>query len=120
MPDENNIGLLLSLFVIMTGCSAMNCKNRSNEGYSFHRFPKNVNLRQIWIDNSKVKSFCNGSRLCSQHFSENQWFTGCRRKTLKQDAIPTLFSIKSKDDEAISLTDECLTANLLEDSTKTN
>lgn len=87
----------------MTGCSISTCKNKSEQGFSLHRFPKNKILKEKWIKNSKIKKYCNGSRICNEHFTEDKWLRKDGRSTLKYNAIPTVFSTQ----ENIKLNQEC-------------
>eukprot|EP00794_Sanderia_malayensis_P014700 gene14700-16226_t len=95
----------------MVGYAAYNCFNNSSrhKKVTFHRFPKDNNLRKKWIANLKLTNFvCNkNKRLCSDHFSpecyETREFvmdslgltTGNKRLTLKEGAVPTIFDFGS-------------------------
>ena len=85
-------------------CVAAGCDSVSGKGCSFHKFPKNEALRRRWVNAVKrQRSNWNGpsadSQLCSNHFAEDCFITDgvCFRetmgiKTLKPDAVPTIFA----------------------------
>ena len=58
----------------MVKCQAQNCKNKSEDGIHFFKFPsvKNRERRYIWAQNSgKTDIRDNGDyRLCQKHFKE--------------------------------------------------
>lgn len=98
----------------MVLCAAFGCNSLSGrEKVNFFRFPKDKKLRKVWCNkigraNSaskyKVYSPNKNSRLCSLHFEEDQFthsasfletigFKATFRRTLKTDAVPTIFSV---------------------------
>lgn len=87
----------------MVYCAAFGCHNDSKKerNVSFHRFPKNENLRKRWIAKLSRENFeiSKHTVLCSEHFEPTCFerdlgaeLLGTKPKsTLKSDAIPTLF-----------------------------
>ena len=87
---------------MVINCAVATCKSTGKNSMSFHRFPQNRQLKQIWVQFCKRKDSFNAktSRICSQHF-ENQYFirdlkhellnTPLKRR-LQADAIPTIFN----------------------------
>lgn len=47
-------------------CSAVNCTNRSNQGFRLFRFPAQPERRKVWINNSRRDQWkpTESSRLC--------------------------------------------------------
>jgi hypothetical protein len=96
----------------MVLCAAFGCNSLSGrDKVNFFRFPKDQKLRKVWcsrmgrascVNEFKVYSPNKNSRLCSLHFEENQFthssaflesigYKGSFRRTLKTDAVPTIF-----------------------------
>ncbi|CAL1272052.1 unnamed protein product [Larinioides sclopetarius] len=81
----------------MSACAAYGCKNRPHNkipGITFHKFPKDIALRNEWLLALRRVNFrpTKYSRLCSEHFSENQidrTSLACVR--LKANAVPNIF-----------------------------
>lgn len=77
----------------------MNCKNsNANSKYSFFLYPKDEELKQIWIQNCRSESniYSNGvyrvnSKVCGYHFEEHLFINPDKKNRLKKQAIPTLF-----------------------------
>ena len=90
---------------MVNSCSAYGCSNRSAKGgpQSFHRFPKNQELRRKWIVAAKREKFepSEYSCICSDNFlpsdynfcpSSDKNFSAANCKpVLKPDAVPTVF-----------------------------
>lgn len=80
-------------------CAAFGCTNESDrplEGdkrISFHLFPRDPQTRHLWIAATKRKDFNPGSHacLCSEHFEENCFVPGLKRRKLFPNAAPTIF-----------------------------
>ncbi|RVE41124.1 hypothetical protein evm_014224 [Chilo suppressalis] len=77
------------------GCNSSSRKN--NEGLSFFRFPKNEDLRKLWIEKIGSENIKPAvvAKICSKHFEEN-----CINRTLdvvrlKDDVVPTIFPFTS-------------------------
>lgn len=91
------------------GCSAVNCTVRGG-GVTLFYFPKEEARKKLWTLRMKRGGKWKPSpqsRLCAQHFSDDQFRTETHdkygrpykvgRKTLKADAVPSLFSfVKEK------------------------
>ncbi|KAI8432217.1 hypothetical protein MSG28_004667 [Choristoneura fumiferana] len=81
-------------------CVAIGCKSRmgvlteSDQRISFHRFPKEPDLRNKWIQNVNRESWTPSpySRLCSLHFHKSCYRKGFQTKVLHSDAVPTIFT----------------------------
>ncbi|CAH2262826.1 THAP domain-containing protein 1-like isoform X1 [Pararge aegeria] len=59
---------------------------------SFHRFPTDVNVKRIWLDNMKANwSPKEYDALCSNHFDETCFIDHQNRRTLKVGSVPTIF-----------------------------
>nr|XP_012216960.1 PREDICTED: THAP domain-containing protein 4-like [Linepithema humile] len=81
----------------MPCCVAINCSNRSEQGYKLFRFPEG-SRGATWVENVRRGDKwapTETSRLCEKHFEDSQF--EARRadgwKKLKPNAIPTLFDI---------------------------
>lgn len=75
-------------------CCLKNCKERQNrnKNISFHKFPKNPEMREKWIKAINQKDFKPSihSRICSKHFVKdcfigNAW---SHKRNLKHNALP--------------------------------
>ncbi|XP_039306917.1 THAP domain-containing protein 5 isoform X1 [Solenopsis invicta] len=81
----------------MGGCSAINCKNRSEAGYQTFRFPKEGERRKKWLINCRRNKWIpsSNSRLCEIHFESFQFEQNRQDgiKKLKPNAIPILFNV---------------------------
>ncbi len=89
----------------MVHCIAFGCKNKDEslkQGVSFFRLPKDPSRRKVWIQQLKLVNPPKDSdnvRICSEHFSEDcfvrdmqaEWGFKKRRRTLKDDAVPSKF-----------------------------
>ncbi|XP_039287478.1 peroxynitrite isomerase THAP4-like [Nilaparvata lugens] len=90
----------------MVGCSAPNCVNKTEKGFRLFRFPTDEKRKAIWLKNcrrDKWKTTSN-SRLCEDHFEENQWelHRADEWRKLKPNAIPTLFNVPNPPKKLIS------------------
>nr|XP_012226643.1 PREDICTED: THAP domain-containing protein 5-like [Linepithema humile] len=81
----------------MPCCVAINCSNRSEQGYKLFRFPEG-SRGVTWVENVRRGDKwapTETSRLCEKHFEDSQF--EARRadgwKKLKPNAIPTLFDV---------------------------
>ncbi|KAJ8735021.1 hypothetical protein PYW08_014271 [Mythimna loreyi] len=87
-------------------CCIDNCKScstrKEDKGVTYHKFPKNVALRDIWITvthnkhtDTELPKF-----VCSRHFCKNdfQSFKDSKYK-LRTDAVPSIFPWDSDTDE---------------------
>ena len=60
----------------MPNCAAIGCSNkpgRSDPGISFHKFPKEVDLKEAWVRNISREDFIPtaSSMVCSLHFKKS-------------------------------------------------
>ena len=87
-------------------CVAGGCNRRSSDGVTLHKFPRDTSLSNKWSRAIKVHcadwtSPSSNSALCSLHFKREcydsetvlrqQMGLSDKRRTLKPDAVPTLF-----------------------------
>uniref|UniRef100_V5HY11 Putative 52 kDa repressor of the inhibitor of the protein kin n=1 Tax=Ixodes ricinus TaxID=34613 RepID=V5HY11_IXORI len=87
----------------MTGCSAPNCKNRTENGKSFFsvpfgRSPAAVRRRLQWLLRMRrERPTTKGAKICEDHFTQDQFeeYSVKGKKRLKADAVPTIFSFSS-------------------------
>ncbi|XP_054608400.1 THAP domain-containing protein 2-like [Dunckerocampus dactyliophorus] len=80
-------------------CSAWNCTNRftvqtRSNGISFHRFPKNKELRKQWQTAAKREGISGGpsSMLCSEHFRPVDFDRTGQTVRIRDGAVPSIFS----------------------------
>ncbi|GFR21196.1 THAP domain-containing protein 1 [Trichonephila clavata] len=85
---------------MVNSCSAHGCKNRNTKGgnLTFHRFPlNNKHLLKLWLYQIKRGNWepSKYSVICSEHFTKDSFIVKGQnnRRTLKNDACPTIFSI---------------------------
>lgn len=72
-------------------CSA---SSRYNSHLSFHRFPKDTNLRAQWLHKIRRARFSvtTHTKVCSRHFTENEIRTSAKgRRVLAAGSVPSLF-----------------------------
>uniref|UniRef100_A0A0K2UEI2 THAP domain containing 9 [Myotis lucifugus] n=1 Tax=Lepeophtheirus salmonis TaxID=72036 RepID=A0A0K2UEI2_LEPSM len=88
---------------MVNSCSAVGCKNRGvlttfQQGITFHRFPKNSELKSEWISALRRKNFTPSASavLCSVHFEETDFKSHTTRRVLKDGAIPSIIPGFSK------------------------
>ncbi|CAK1581363.1 unnamed protein product [Parnassius mnemosyne] len=82
----------------MVNCSINGCKNSSrtcnstNKGITFHRFPKDPDIKEKWINLTGRQDWfpTENSRICSIHFHENDFNVTAKRCNLMKSSIPTL------------------------------
>ncbi|KAL0860929.1 hypothetical protein ABMA27_009461 [Loxostege sticticalis] len=81
----------------MPGCAVITCRARSTclsktkGGVSFHRFPKDPNIREIWIDATGRGDWIptKTSTICSRHFTIHDYSTKkSGNKYLREGAVP--------------------------------
>ncbi|XP_045783383.1 THAP domain-containing protein 1-like isoform X2 [Maniola jurtina] len=77
---------------MVNSCCVSGCKNESYPGsrFSFHKFPKNENLKLKW-GNAVPGKISKSSVICSEHFKRDDFIPGYIRKMLKPDAVPSIF-----------------------------
>ncbi|XP_039281522.1 peroxynitrite isomerase THAP4-like isoform X2 [Nilaparvata lugens] len=90
----------------MVGCSAPNCANKTEKGFRLFRFPTDEKRKAIWLQNCRLDKWkpTSNSRLCEDHFEENQWelHRADEWRKLKPNAIPTLFNVPNPPKKLIS------------------
>lgn len=88
----------------MVCCAIAGCTHHTRHqkelGFTFHRFPKNKELRLKWIHACKrADSFSvNEARVCSEHFDDSDYLRDLKsellnlpaKRVLKPDAVPHL------------------------------
>ncbi|TRY63113.1 hypothetical protein TCAL_08232 [Tigriopus californicus] len=80
-------------------CVALRCKNRSKgrsadePKITFHRFPQDKSLRKHWVEAIRRDLWSPSpySRLCSSHFSDQDYVPDRQNRMLKWGAIPSKF-----------------------------
>ncbi|GBM70435.1 hypothetical protein AVEN_154430-1 [Araneus ventricosus] len=110
-------------YCCVIGCSNANAKTECRDK-TFFTFPlKNSQLLQVWLKNIGRQGFmpsCS-SLICSDHFEENSYST-CRftkRRLLKQEAVPIIFSKTPKQTPKVGLTSSATDGNNMQpDGTK--
>jgi len=80
-------------------CAVAVCHSPKGEGISYHRFPKDPNLRQKWINACLRKDAFRPdfAQVCSQHFIDDDFDRDLRnellglptKRKLKASAIPS-------------------------------
>ncbi|XP_054630981.1 THAP domain-containing protein 6-like isoform X2 [Dunckerocampus dactyliophorus] len=80
-------------------CAARGCTNRrtaqsKSQGITFHRFPKEKELRRQWEVAARKKGFCatKSSVLCSEHFKPEDIDATGQTVRLREGAKPFVFS----------------------------
>ena len=92
------------------GCAVAECRNGKNtkriKGSTllFHRFPRDENLRKLWIIKCNRVDYFNAenARVCSDHFAEEDYKTDLQSelldltasKRLKETAVPSVFPLR--------------------------
>ncbi|CAH2068208.1 unnamed protein product, partial [Iphiclides podalirius] len=82
----------------MVKCSAPLCSNatyKKTAEISFHRFPKDENIKLAWLSNIKRPDWqpTSASVLCSKHFEASLIDKSGFRTVLAPGAIPTIFDL---------------------------
>ena len=81
-------------------CAACGCNNSQYvKGISLHKFPKDLQLRRLWVFAMKREGFqpSDSSSLCSEHFKAEDFEVGNKswknrvHKFLKKGAVPSIF-----------------------------
>ncbi|CAJ1071070.1 THAP domain-containing protein 1 [Xyrichtys novacula] len=84
-------------------CSAYGCKNRyvKEKDISFHKFPMTrPHVCVKWVaamnrDNFKPTKY---SSICSEHFTKDCFKMECNNRVLKDNAVPSIFDMKTLED----------------------
>lgn len=74
-------------------CSIVGCSNNDKVHTGFYRFPKDEVLCDLWIDLSQRRDGLNvqNARVCSKHFTADDFRLGGSKKYINKEAVPTLF-----------------------------
>ncbi|XP_076842458.1 uncharacterized protein LOC143487035 [Brachyhypopomus gauderio] len=76
-------------------CSVPLCSvsSRYNSVVSFHSFPMDEKVKTKWLENIRRDNFqvTKHTKICSVHFTGDDFVEGSQRRRLKGSAIPTLF-----------------------------
>ncbi|XP_071948716.1 peroxynitrite isomerase THAP4-like [Antedon mediterranea] len=90
----------------MPRCVAANCSNNHFDSVSFHKFPKDAEIRKLWtaaVSRTRLNfTPSDYSVLCSSHFTEEDFVvrfslsvelgvSGKHSRTLKKGAVPSKF-----------------------------
>ncbi|XP_052746313.1 protein PFC0760c-like isoform X2 [Bicyclus anynana] len=83
----------------MVKCAVVACTNKSQikvAGISFHKFPKNQNLRQKWLNSINRPNFkpSRCSCICSDHFKKDEINLTLCFPRLKDNACPSILESK--------------------------
>ncbi|KAH0537738.1 hypothetical protein KQX54_000982 [Cotesia glomerata] len=73
-------------------CAVPNCHNYRNKYISLHRFPKDLELQNLWLRAVKLKTFSFASRVCSDHFLLKDFYlpgVTTMRRRLRSKIVPT-------------------------------
>lgn len=81
----------------MPCCCVTGCHNRAEKGYKLYKLPqghRNEIRRKLWIQNIGRVPLPENAYVCQTHFTEDQFELkrADRKKLLKWNAIPTIFS----------------------------
>ncbi|XP_029341244.1 uncharacterized protein LOC115033205 [Acyrthosiphon pisum] len=77
-------------------CSIKNCSNRLSKDVSLFGYPKDLTLREKWMEKCGLKRdpakiVISGTRVCSIHFELDCFKNSESKNRLKPDAVPSLF-----------------------------
>uniref|UniRef100_A0A3P9PXH2 THAP domain-containing protein 6-like n=1 Tax=Poecilia reticulata TaxID=8081 RepID=A0A3P9PXH2_POERE len=83
-------------------CAALDCTKRCTvqtrtSGVTFHRFPKETNLRKRWVKAVRRKGFSpnTSTRLCSEHFKKEDFDRTGQTVRLREGVVPSIFSFST-------------------------
>ncbi|PWA29097.1 hypothetical protein CCH79_00006337 [Gambusia affinis] len=83
-------------------CAALDCTKRCTvqtrtSGVTFHRFPKETNLRKRWVKAIRRKGFSpnTSTRLCSEHFKQEDFDRTGQTVRLREGVVPSIFSFST-------------------------
>ncbi|XP_060866491.1 uncharacterized protein LOC132942189 isoform X2 [Metopolophium dirhodum] len=107
-------GLLLILptekpTMVQICCVCYNTRNNNNN-VSFHSFPKDISKRTMWLNALNLTSISNWKKVCSAHFSANDFIFSNNRNILRSTAVPTRFKLLEEHSYAdnVSIYSPCL------------
>ncbi|GFY37741.1 DNA transposase THAP9 [Trichonephila inaurata madagascariensis] len=83
----------------MVHCCVPFCKSdsrRKDKNVSFHEFPSNISLRDVWRKNVSRLNFSVSDKsgsfvVCCKHFKETDYVSSRMKRILKRGTIPTVF-----------------------------
>uniref|UniRef100_A0A3B5KYD2 THAP-type domain-containing protein n=1 Tax=Xiphophorus couchianus TaxID=32473 RepID=A0A3B5KYD2_9TELE len=82
-------------------CAALDCTKRCTvqtrtSGVTFH-FPKETNLRKRWVKAIRRKGFSpnTSTRLCSEHFKQEDFDRTGQTVRLREGVVPSIFSFST-------------------------
>lgn len=92
--------LCLHFFVTMRYCCVPSCRSRTERidaNVSFHEIPSDDVLRAQWLEVIGRKAWPPSyaparSTVCSKHFLPEDFKEGCKRRTLKKGAVPSIMT----------------------------
>jgi len=104
----------------MVYCVAFGCKNdsRKNKECSYYRFPKDSNLRDVWLAKISRENVpdvnSKDTVLCSEHFESRCFERDLKaellglkpKRILKSDAVPSIFVHRSPPSKRRRVTSE--------------
>uniref|UniRef100_A0A3Q2PST6 THAP domain-containing protein 6-like n=1 Tax=Fundulus heteroclitus TaxID=8078 RepID=A0A3Q2PST6_FUNHE len=83
-------------------CAALDCTKRCTVqtrslGITFHRFPKEAVMKKRWVKAVRRKGFSpsTASRLCSEHFNEEDFDRTGQTVRLRDGVVPSVFSFST-------------------------
>ncbi|RVE51214.1 hypothetical protein evm_004179 [Chilo suppressalis] len=90
----------------MPNCAVVNCNNTSKVvcrvrgDVSYHRFPRDSNTKEKWIDATGNKDWfpTKHSTICSMHFKEDD-YVSTKKRRLFEKAYPTIQIVKTTSSE---------------------
>lgn len=87
---------------MVQSCSAYGCKNRyqKDRNISFHKFPlARPEVCVQWVSAMSRRNFkpTKYSNICSQHFTSDCFKQECNNRVLKDNAVPSLFTLQTQD-----------------------
>ena len=83
-------------------------KSSREKELSFHRFPKCELKKRKWKDEGKLLTITEHTRLCSLHFTGDDYLTTLGGlKVLKDDAVSSVFPWKTSVNQRLSKSSSC-------------
>ncbi|XP_028300148.1 THAP domain-containing protein 6-like [Gouania willdenowi] len=81
-----------------SSCAALNCNSRftvqtRSHGITFHRFPRDGELRKQWETAIRQEGFCASpsSIICSEHFRQEDFDRTGQKVRIRPGAVPSVF-----------------------------
>ncbi|VVC42788.1 Zinc finger, C2CH-type [Cinara cedri] len=74
---------------MVSTCALCYNNSKNNKNVSFHCFPKDVSKKTKWLKALNLTSVSNWSKICSYHFSANDFRFSNKRNVLQSTAVPT-------------------------------